>query len=266
MCVKESDINGLLKGSIKSKVTIWSLRNIKCLTQKCIDEMLMILRSEGYDLPKSSKTLFGTSNLKADTKLMLGSRGQFGEYKYFGIRSNLDVVIQPQNFCETTIRLLINVDGMEVFQNSKNSLWPILGKVYSHDYESKPFIIAAFYGSSKPDSAQEYMADFVEEVNTLIKNGVRIKNMHYSLRIAGFTCDIPARSFLKRCKGHTGLYSCERCEIKGFTINKRRAFLSTDCKKRTLESFKNQTQHQHHSKIEPSPLIKIKNVDPVRGI
>lgn len=40
-----------------------------------------------HDLPKSSKTLFGTSNLKTEAKLMLGSHGKFGEYKYFGIRT-----------------------------------------------------------------------------------------------------------------------------------------------------------------------------------
>lgn len=91
---------------------------------------------------------------------------------------------------------------MDVFNNSKNSLWPILGK----DFNSKPFIIAAFYGCSKPDYAQECMADFVEEVNILIERGVTIKNMHYNLSIAGMTSDIPARAFLKRCKGHTGVF------------------------------------------------------------
>lgn len=266
ICVQENDYSGLLQGTLKSKLTIWSLRNIKCLTQKCIDELLMLLESEGYHLPKSSKTLFGTSNLKTESKLMLGSGGKFGQYKYFGIRSNLKIVIDPKIFREKSIRLLINVDGMELFKNSKNSLWPILGKVYSPNFTSKPFIIAAFSGHSKPNSAQEFMSDFVEEVNTSINEGVTIKDTHYDFSIAGFTCDIPARAFIKCCKGHTGFYCCERCEIKGITVNKRRAFLSTDSKKRTFESFKNQTQAEHHSKKEISPLISIQNFDPVRAV
>lgn len=73
--------------------------------------------------------------------------------------------------------------------------------------------------------------------------------------LTGFVCDTPARAFLKRIKGHTGFYGCERCTIKGELINHKLVFLSTNGSERTRESFMNQSNKEHH--IGLSPLDKI---------
>lgn len=65
---------------------------------------------------------------------------------------------------------------------------------------------------------------------------------------------MPARAFIKCCKGHTGFYSCERCNVKGATVNYKRIFKETNCEERTLESFRNKTNPEHHLTKENSPL------------
>jgi hypothetical protein len=43
----------------------------------------------------------------------------------------------------------------------------------------------------------------------------------FLLKLRLFSCDAPARAFLKCIKGHTGNYACERCNAKGQNINRR---------------------------------------------
>ena len=76
----------------------------------------------------------------------------------------------------------------------------------------------------------------------------------------------PARSFIKCCKGHGEYYACERCVIKGSTINKKRVYSNADCELRTKESYITKKQIEHHAVNETSPLIRIPNFDPVRQV
>ena len=68
--------------------------------------------------------------------------------------------------------LLINIDGLPLFKSSSKQFWPILAilKGISH---STPFVIGIFCGHTKPTSLDEYLADFVQEMQRLRENGVR---------------------------------------------------------------------------------------------
>lgn len=44
----------------------------------------------------------------------------------------------------------------------------------------------------------------------------------FGFKILAFCCDMPARSFIKCCKGHTSYYACERCSVKGETVKKNK--------------------------------------------
>ena len=56
-------------------------------------------------------------------------------------------------------------------------------------------------------------------------------------------CDAPARQFLKCVKGHSGFYSCERCEIKGESTDGRLVMAAIDCPSRTDQLF---NQYNYH--------------------
>lgn len=167
------DFDPLICGHIEQKLKNWVVRNIQTLTQTSIDEMLMVLRSEGYtSLPKSCKTLLGTSTLRGESKVMRGLDDTLGKFQYFGIKSNLDVIIDPNLYKEKEIKIIVHVDGMDVFEKSKNNFWSIMGKVFSPAYITKPFLIALYYGNSKPHSAREFLKDLVSEANFLTNEGI----------------------------------------------------------------------------------------------
>lgn len=84
--------------------------------------------------------------------------------------------------------------------------------------------------------------------------------------IVGFSCDTPARSFIKKCKGHGGFYACERCETRGKTINNKRVYPSMTSTLRTKSSFILKIQNNHHLGAGRSPLLDIPDFDPVKSI
>lgn len=141
--------------------------------KKSIDEVLMIFRFEGYTcLPKSSKTLLGTSSVRSELNIMKCSDDTLGQFKYFGIKENLKFIIDPNFYEELKIQLLIHVDGMDVFNKSKKGFWSIMGKIFCNIHITKPFLIALFFGNSKPYSARDFLEEFVLEANTLQNEGM----------------------------------------------------------------------------------------------
>lgn len=122
-----TDNSDLTSGSLQLKIKNWALRNIQTLTQKSIDEILMVLRSEGYtSIPKCTKTLLGTSCVNTETKLMRSRDDTMGDFKYFGVSENLSNIIDPNEYKQNDIQLLIHVDGMDVFNKSRKGFWSII--------------------------------------------------------------------------------------------------------------------------------------------
>lgn len=176
--VKDSNLD-LINGSIDQKIKNWILRNIHVLTQSSIDDILMVLRSEGYtSLPKSVKTLLGTSCLGTEKRIMKSADDTMGHFKYFGITENLSAIIDPDIYISNEINLIIHVDGMDLFNKSKKGFWSIMGNIFAPKYTTKPFLIALFFGNSKPDSPRDFLKEFVSEANNLIKEGKKFHNFH----------------------------------------------------------------------------------------
>lgn len=97
-------------------------------------------------------------------------------------------------------------------------MWPILVQVSHPEYNCKPFLAGMFYGDSKPLQADEFLEDFVKEYAELLQKGIEINNAIRRVEISAFVCEKPARAFIKCSKGHTGFYSCERCEVQGLRV------------------------------------------------
>lgn len=83
-----------------------------------------------------------------------------------------------------------------------------LGLILHSNYDSQPFIVAVYSGDSKPQDANDFLEDFVRELKTLIQNEVVINQRVFAVEIVGFSCDTPARSFIKKCKGHAWRVLC----------------------------------------------------------
>lgn len=98
--------------------------------------------------------------------------------------------------------------------------------------------MAIYCGKSKPKDMNEFLIEFVIELNDLQKNGLVIDGVCYGIKSFSFVCDRPARSYIKGIKGHAAYSSRERCSIVGYSYQKTLIFPHSNCSARTDESFR----------------------------
>lgn len=104
-----------------------------------------------------------------------------------------------------------------------------------------PFIIGVYHGTSKPENANEFLTDFINDFTILLQNGITVSNIKCTVAIGAILCDAPAKAFITNTKHHTGYFSCPKCTQEGDYI-KTVVFLETHNTLRTNESFRNRTQ------------------------
>ena len=107
---------------------------------------------------------------------------------------------------------------------------PILGRIHSIRpnfqsiargrvlSESSPFIIGLFCGSGKPDDIDGFLKSTIDELIRISPETKDAKLIANRLCTASLRCvisDSPMRAYLKRSKGHTGYWACDRCIQKG---------------------------------------------------
>ena len=95
------------------------------------------------------------------------------------------------------------------------------------------------------------MKEFLSEYNALCLSGVETGSGVIEFELKCFSCDAPARQFLKCIKGHTGYYACERCEVRGEKRGGTMTYEGTDYALRTEDKFSafEYEEHQHMKSI-----------------
>ena len=227
-----------------------------------VDTLLEGLRKFHPELPKSSKCLLETyflpksniKNLNADKNI-----NDDGKFLYIGLEKQLVKVVNPDLHKDKKVKVMINIDGLKLFNSGNIEFWPILGKVFHEGDVYLPFEIAIWCGPGKPKNLDIYVEDFINECNKLTMLGFTVDGIHFEFELMCFICDRPARSFLKCIKGHTGYFSCERCCVEGVWLNYRICFLSIYDQKRTHYSFIKQSDPNHH--VGTTPLTKLLSID-----
>lgn len=95
-----------------------------------------------------------------------------------------------------TISININIDGLPLFNNGTNQVWPILFNIYEKP-EIDPMVIGIFYGRSKPKKVEEFLEMFVVDALPVLQDGLIINGFELKVNIRAFICDSPARAFIK---------------------------------------------------------------------
>jgi len=112
------------------------------------------------------------------------------------------------------------------------------------------FPICVYYGKEKPIDSNSFLKYLVEEANNLINNGKEIDNKVFKVKIDALCCDAPAKSFLLKTKGHSGFFSCSRCEHEGVYLLNRLCFPYTSPDrqppKRTHQNYTTKSKEVHH--------------------
>ncbi|KAL1276156.1 hypothetical protein QQF64_035779 [Cirrhinus molitorella] len=215
-------------------------------THVALNKLLGILRTHGHTLPKDSRTLLSTPS-GFEIKNVCG-----GQYTYYGLEPGILQCLSIKTTFASSIDLIINIDGLPIFKSSKTHFWPILAKFD----DAEPFLVALYYGNSKPDPVHDYLCDLVAELQNLMHNGVSHKTKVHKVTLRAFIYDAPARAFLKCIKSHNALHGCERCLSVGTSVAGRVVHLNkVPCEKITGEKFR-QFQYPNHQK-EPTPLAQL---------
>lgn len=119
------------------------------------------------------------------------------------------------------ISLDINIDGLPVAKNGR-CLWPILG-AFPNVFKISPFVVGCYAGLKEPSNFDEFLADFVAEVNDLVENGFEVSRdsgairMNFKIRL--FICDRPATCKISGTVSHVSKHGCPNCDQVGSRVN-----------------------------------------------
>ena len=227
--------------SIKEDIASWILTE-KHVPKTAISTLLRILHKHHKTLPLSVSTLLPPPRLRFNQM-------QGGEYvhlpNWIPSLKNL-ISIEPSN---KSIHLLINIDGLPLFQNSPNfKVYPILISILG--IKSRPICVGIYCTNKNMNREMPppnlFLADFLNDLAYLNEQGIEVHGAKFVIEHFGtYICDAPARSSLKLIKSHSGYNSCERCDIKGEYHDGKVCFLGKG-NRRTDDSFKNQIDKMHH--------------------
>lgn len=229
-----------------------------------MSDLLKVLNAS-YDqsLPLDARTLLKT-DISSNTSVNLKNMSP-GFYYHFGVSNGIKnhYIIENSHINEP-IKLVVGIDGLPLTKSSKSTFWPIL--CYIRPYSHIVFPIGLYWGNEKPQESNDYLFDFVNEIKDLINNGIEIKVSSGEFKkkqviLDVFCCDLPAKNYILKTKGHNAYFSCSRCCIEGEYVCRRVCYPDIDCPKRTHESFINKHQEEYHVGEVMSILIDIPGIN-----
>ena len=153
-----------------------------------------------------------------------------------------------------TLQLSVNIDGLPLFKSSAVSFWPILCAI-ANVKPCYPFVVAVFCGTRKP-SDFNFVSDTIQDLKQLIESGFQYNDKHLAVELHSIVCDAPAKCMMKGIIQYNGYYGCDRCEEKG-VYDGRMLFLDTTCRLRSDQSFRQQSNKQHHKELSPFCVLDI---------
>ncbi|XP_063974061.1 uncharacterized protein LOC135160885 [Diachasmimorpha longicaudata] len=222
---------------------------------KVVTELLEILRRHGYsEFPKTGVQLFGFAH-SIKSRPAISKTDKLGQYVYLGIKNGLAMRLNSGVYTEDVVRVLVHIDGVKLYKDSREELLPIVMKIVHKDYECEPFVVALYYGNAKAKSLGDFLNDFVKESKELTEGGLVINDKKYAFKITGIVGDAPARSYIKGTKGPGEFNSCERCTVPGVTKDNKRVYAELNCSKRSKETFMARIDKEHQSSKTLIPLL-----------
>ncbi|CAN7988852.1 unnamed protein product, partial [Ixodes hexagonus] len=185
-----------------------------------------------------------------------------GHYCHFGLEAGLLYALSSLRELPRALQLSFNIDGLPLSKSSNLQLWPVQCLIVNLD-DQAPFLVGAFAGTSKPESANDFLLPFVTELKSLLENGLTVNGYSVCISLEAIICDAPARSFILSTKGHSGYSGCPKCTCEGTYKEGKIVFLDSSCEMRTDASFRQQQDPDHHkgtSVLVELPIDTVKDI------
>ena len=184
-----------------------------------------------------------------------------GEYWYYGLENCIKDVLQsvlPLPHQAEELSLSFNIDGLPINRSSKQEFWPILCMVQTKNQQFEPQAVAIYSGIGKPP-LESYLTPFVNELNTLLRNGLNLEQQTFNLKINNFVCDTPARCFIKNTSYFNSYHGCSKCCVLGEYDRQghHMFYASVDAPLRTDTSFRQKSDPDHHKGDTPLQNLPI---------
>jgi hypothetical protein len=251
-CSSDSDVaveceDGIItESSMGEKLAEWAVKHN--ITHRALGDLLALLQSYHPGLPKDPRTLMATPRNYSIRHM----ENNDGQYYHFGIVNGIKSLnhLKYVSFLPE-ILLQLNFDGLPLFKSSACELWPVLCLIKNLQFE--PFVVGLYCGKKKPSSLNDYLKEFVEELQFVLKSGLEFENCHYTVKLQCFVGDAPARAFIKNVKGHSGYFGCDKCIQEGHYIDNRMTFPNSNAPLRTDEQFRTAEDYDEHHR-GPTPL------------
>ncbi|CAH1170530.1 unnamed protein product [Phaedon cochleariae] len=245
------------ENDLKIQLANWALHHN--ITHSAISDLLHILKPMNTFLPIDARTLLKTPRMN---KLL---RVEPGQYHHFGFENCLKTLLQVSEgivFESNIIEVNINIDGLPLSKSSGSQLYPILCNLYKN--KNNVSAIGIYHGTEKPADANDFLRYFVDDASIILNNGFMFSGIQYIIKIRGFICDVPAKSYIKYSRGHSGYQSCSKCSIEGIYFNNRICFPNyRNAVLRTDESFRQKQNENHHTGT--SILETLPNIDMINN-
>lgn len=71
-----------------------------------------------------------------------------------------------------------------------------MNRIFVELPQVQPMVVGIWAGESKP-LLSEYLEPLIDELETLLTDGIRINSHHIGIKIGQIICDTPARAFIK---------------------------------------------------------------------
>lgn len=119
-------------------------------------------------------------------------------YWHHGLRNALCKILRLNNNANMPdeLSLKINIDGITISKSSGVECWPILVEVHELSHIS-PGIVGIYCGVGKPKNLENYLRQFVDELNDYIRNGLDENGRFFNVKLKCFIADSPARALIK---------------------------------------------------------------------
>ena len=91
----------------------------------------------------------------------------------------------------------------------------------------------------------------MSDLKDIIQTGLEIYDKTVNIKLRCIVCDAPARAKARQCRQYSGYYGYERYTQKGSWLRKVTYPEADDLTMRTDQSFRAQSQPEHHMGISP---------------
>ena len=224
-----------------------------CISHRLMQYILdLLIKFRVAGVPKTVYQLQNSCKLPASEIVELKD----GYFSYFSICDNLKTLIDSGYLLvNSSLDLILNVDGLPLFRSSGLSTWPILMSIPELRLQC-PLPVGFFCGFKKPDVAT-LLSKLCNELIELKASNFRHKTIEIAINNIIFVADASARILLQCIKSHNAKLGCAYCRVVGRRLEDRTVFLGYNHEPRSDSMY---SLFKENNQTSLSPLCSVPGV------